>query len=267
MPEISTVVTSRLSYRKMGSGPVVFLLHGFPESSPLWRNIWDELSRSFTLFMPDFPGSGNSVLEKDTGIGDMADCVKSIMDTEGISKAVVAGHSMGGYVAFAFAAKYLERVQGLSLIHSIPLPDDEEKKKNRLKSIDLVQKGAKKAFVSQMIPNLFSESFKHSNPAVVEEQVQQALEISEEGLINFFRAMIARSDQTNVLDKAVFPVQWIIGKEDNIISHKKILEFCFRSGINFVSFYNSCGHMSMFEAPGQLTKDLVAFINYSYAKV
>ena len=260
-PQTDTI-TAPLYYRKIGTGPAVILLHGFPESGALWKNIWNELAVSSTLIIPDLPGSGNSLLEADTGIEQMAGYVKTIMDIEGINKAVIAGHSMGGYVALAFADSYPDSVSGLSLIHSTPLADDEEKKKIRLKSIELIRKGAKKTFISQMVPNLFSDAFKQSEPEIVKQQVEQAMKMEGNSMINFYNAIMNRKDRTSVLEKAIFPIQWIAGINDNLIPYKKILEQCYRSGINFVSFYNNCGHMSMFEAPEQLITDLKEFIYY-----
>ncbi len=264
MPDIKTTISQQTYYMKMGSGPVLILLHGFPESSTLWRTIWDELSASYTLIMPDFPGSGESVLERDTTISEMAECVAEIMDHENIEKAVIAGHSMGGYVAFAFAELFPQRVAGLSLVHSIASADNEEKKVNRQKAIDLIQKGGKSAFIRQMVPNLFTTGFKQSHPAIVEEEVELDMETEEKALVNYTRAMMNRKDQSGWLDKAPFPMQWIIGGEDNIINYKKILDQSAKSGTNFVSFYNNCGHMSMFEAPVQLVSDLGEFVNYCY---
>ncbi len=194
----------------------------------------------------------------------MAVCVKTILDNEGIDKTLIAGHSMGGYAAFAFAGLYPAMVAGLSLVHSTPVADDEEKKKTRLKAIELIRNGGKNAFISQMIPNLFSESFKQSNVQAVKEQVDEALKMDERSLINFYEAMIARRDHVFVLEKAHFPVQWIIGMDDNVIYYKKILEQCDKSNINFVSFYRNCGHMSMVESPKKLEADLKEFANYCY---
>ena len=264
MPEISTSISSRLFYRKMGSGPAVVLLHGFPESGTLWQNIWDVLSESFTLIIPDFPGSGNSVLEQETSIGEMAACVKAILDEEKIDKAVVAGHSMGGYAAFAFAGLYPEKVAGLSVVHSIPVADDEEKVKMRLKAIELIRKGGKNAFVTQMIINLFSPGFVKASMPAVQAQVDEALRMDSDALINFYSAMIKRTDHSFVLGVADFPVHWVIGREDNVIHYKKILEHCYKSDINFVTFYRDCGHMSMIETPERLVRDLDKFINYCY---
>jgi pimeloyl-ACP methyl ester carboxylesterase len=135
MPEIKTNITSRLHYKKMGSGPVLVLLHGFPESHKIWRKVWPQLSQHYTLIMPDFPGSGGSLLESATSIEQMADCVQAILQHECIEQAVIAGHSMGGYTAFAFAAKYPELTRGLSVVHSSPAADEDEKKQTRLRCV------------------------------------------------------------------------------------------------------------------------------------
>ncbi len=262
MPEIKTNITSRLHYIKMGSGPALVLLHGFPESHKIWRMVWEQLSQAYTLIMPDFPGSGGSLLEGETSIEQMADCVKEILVNEQIEQAVIAGHSMGGYTAFAFAAKYPELTKGLSIIHSSPAADDDEKKQTRLRSIELIRKGGKSAFIRQMVTNLFPDSFRASDPELIEAQIQSALETDENALVNYYLAMIGRKDQRNWLENASIPIQWILGTEDNLISYKKILVFCIKSGVNFVSLYNGCGHMGMLEFPERLAADLGSFTEY-----
>ena len=250
-------------YRKMGSGPAVVLLHGFPESGTLWKNIWDELAAHNTLIIPNLPGSGETPLVP-MSIAEMAEGVKNILDIEQIDTAVVAGHSMGGYTAFAFADLFPERVAGISAVHSTTADDDDEKKKLRVKSIELIQRGAKELFIENMVPNLFSDDFKQSNKAVVEEQIRESLKMSAESMVNFYNAMLSREDTSRVLDNAKFPVQWIIGEKDNVLPYKKILEKCHQSPVNFVTFYKNCGHMSMLETPGQLAKDMKEFIDYCY---
>jgi pimeloyl-ACP methyl ester carboxylesterase len=264
MPQISTKISSNVSYRKMGSGPCLVLIHGFPESGNLWRDTWSKLSDTFTLIIPDMPGSGNSQLDSETSIGGMAECVKAIMDAEDIEKAVIAGHSMGGYIGFEFAARYPHMVAGLSLVHSVPDADDEEKKIMRSKSIQLLRNGGKDIYIRQMIPNLFSEASKKLHPAMVEEEIGLALQMDDQCLINFTRAMMERKDNAGLLAGANFPMQWIIGKDDNVINFRKILKHTYQSRINFVSFYANCGHMSMLESPDRLLSDLKKFTNYSF---
>lgn len=264
MSENKSTEQSGIYYRKTGSGPAIILLHGFPASGGLWRNIWGGLSVSNTVIMPDLPGSGNSPLKGATSISDMAEMIKEIMDGEQLEQAVIAGHSMGGYVALAFAALYSQKVAGLSLIHSTTDADDEEKIKTRQKAIALIEKGGKQGFINQMVPNLFSDATKQAQPELIREQIKESMEVQDAGMINFYKAMIDRKDTTQILPNATFPVQWICGHDDNVIPCKKILNKSYKADINFVSFYINCGHMSMLEAPRQLTMDLTSFISYCY---
>ena len=192
----------------------------------------------------------------------MAMGIKAILDFEKIDKAILVGHSMGGYIAFSFADQYPASVKGLSIVHSTPLADDEEKIKNRKKIIDLINNGGKSIFIRQMIPNLFAQDFKQKNGSIVEEITETALENKEATLINYYNAMISRKDYSDELMKYDFPMQWIMGMEDNILNYTKNLEKCIKSNINFVLCYANCGHMSMIEKPELLKTDLLRFFKY-----
>lgn len=254
-----------LAYRKLGKGPVVVLLHGFPENGNLWRNIWPALSEDNTVIIPDLPGSGESTFTGETlSMEQLANSVKLILDKEGIDELVLAGHSMGGYIALAFAERYEHMLNGLSLVHSTALADTDDKKENRRRSAELIQRGGREPFVKQMIPNLFFDSFKQEHPEVVEKQVQEALKIEAKSLVAFLDAMRNRPERTNVLKNTSFPIQFIIGKNDHVIPFNNILQQSHLSNSNFVSVYQRCGHMSMLENPKALAIDMEAFISYCY---
>ncbi len=260
----ASVAPPSMYYRKAGTGPALVLLHGFPDSGTIWDGIIPELSAAYTVIVPDLPGSGNTKLGKETMLPEMATGIKQILDFEHIPKAVFAGHSMGGYVALAFARLYPGYVSGLSLVHSTPAADDDEKKAARLKVIELVRNGGKPAFIKQMTANLFSEAFRTANPRKMNEKTEAGLRISDEGLINFYKAMIAREDTTALVKSAQFPLQWIAGAHDGIINYKKTLKDCHQSGINFVALYSDCGHISIIEDPAKLVADLKHFSDYCF---
>lgn len=264
MQEISTSFSPRFFYRKMGKGPVAVLLHGFPESGTLWRNIWTGLSGGYTLIVPDLPGAGDSTLSGSASIAQMAAGVKDILDKEQIEKAVIIGHSMGGYVALAFADMFPGSVAGLTLVHSTTAADDEEKKKTRQKVIDFVQKGNKTAFLEQMVPGLFAQEYAAKERQKVQEQVDSALLMSTEGLVNFYKAMMERPERTAVLKNARYPVQWIIGAKDALMAPSKLIGFAYTAQVNFIAYYTDCGHMSMVEMPDELENDINEFLNYCY---
>ena len=256
---------SQMGYTLEGTGKPLMLIHGFPENHTLWQRIVPDLSENFTLVLPDVPGSGESKLEDGTiTIERLADAMKSILDAENIEQVVIAGHSMGGYIALAFAEKYPSMVKGLSLVHSTATADDEEKKQKRQKSIELIRNGGKEAFIKEMTPNLFAKSFREENKEVIKEQIIRGMQLPEESMIAFYTAMMNRKDRTSILKTATYPVQMIIGKEETIAPMDLLLEQAAMADVSFASVYEDSLHMSMIEKPESLANDLLNFTTYCY---
>lgn len=261
--QISTKHFPQLSYKRYGNGPALMLLHGFPASGNLWSEVQFQLSQGLTLLIPDLPGTGGSQLNStDTSMEELASVVPEILDDAGIGQCVVAGHSMGGYIALAAAELFPERLKGLSLVHSTALADDEEKKDKRRKAISVIQKGGVSTFIKGMLPPLFSEKYRAANPEVIQERIDEALKIPSESLIAFYNAMIARHSRLEVLPGAAFPVQWILGADDSTIPWRSCVPQCSKPERSFVVLYDSCAHMSMLEQKDKLQKDLVTFVLY-----
>ncbi|MGA9520058.1 MAG: alpha/beta hydrolase [Myxococcaceae bacterium] len=104
----------KLSYSTAGQGPAVVLLHGYAETSRMWRPIIPQLARRFRVIAPDLPGFGDSAIPDDgldltTAAGRIHDLVRSL----GIEKASVIGHDIGLMVAYAYAARFPEEVEKL----------------------------------------------------------------------------------------------------------------------------------------------------------
>lgn len=114
-----TVEANGLSFhvQEAGEGPAVILLHGFPDSSHLWRRQLPALAAAgFRAVAPDLRGAGRSQLAGDVGdyrISRMASDVVGIADALGIGDFSVVGHDWGGSIAFGLAGKLPERVQRL----------------------------------------------------------------------------------------------------------------------------------------------------------
>ena len=100
-----------------GSGPPVVLLHGYAESSRMWKPLAKVLAPRFTVIAPDLPGIGDSSIPK-TGI-DMktsAERIHAAVRSLGYSKVRVVGHDIGLMVAYAYAAMYPQEVEKLALM-------------------------------------------------------------------------------------------------------------------------------------------------------
>ena len=106
-----------LSVTVGGNGPPVLLLHGYAESSRMWKPLAKELAPNFTVIAPDLPGIGDSSIPK-TGL-DMktsAERVHAAVKSLGYTKVRVVGHDIGLMVAYAYAATYPQEVEKLALM-------------------------------------------------------------------------------------------------------------------------------------------------------
>jgi len=107
----------KLQYLTAGHGPAIVLLHGYAETSRMWRPLIPRLAPNFTVIAPDLPGIGGSDIPKD-GL-DMKDAAVRIHDLVkrlGIEKAVVVGHDIGLMVAYAYAAQFPAETDKLVLM-------------------------------------------------------------------------------------------------------------------------------------------------------
>src|SRR5436309_15993252 len=108
--------TVALSFSEAGSGTPVLLLHGFPLSRAIWRKQQDDLSDCCRVITPDLRGHGKSPVPAGPyEMAALAGDVLALVDSLQISKAVIAGHSMSGYVAMAAAKLAPERFLALLL--------------------------------------------------------------------------------------------------------------------------------------------------------
>ena len=107
----------KLHYLKAGQGPAVILLHGYTQTSRMWRAIMPLLAEKFTVVAPDLPGIGDSEIPK-TGL-DMklaAISIHGLAKSLGIEKARVVGHDIGLMVAYAYAAQFPGETEKLAVM-------------------------------------------------------------------------------------------------------------------------------------------------------
>ncbi len=264
MDKIATT-TGSLFYRDKGAGTPIMLLHGFAEDSTIWDNQIEPLSRSCRLIVPDLPGSGrSSAINPAISMEKLATVVKDLLDDLKIDQCTLIGHSMGGYIALAFAALYPEQLNAFGLFHSTAYPDSEEKKATRRKAIDFIRAHGSAPFIRQSTPNLFSANTREHRPQLIETTIANYSGIAPESLIAYYEAMIARPDRTDVLRQFPRPVLFIIGKDDNVIPLQQSLQQCYLPSISHLHILKNTGHQAMLEDPeksNQLLRDFINFVS------
>ena len=248
-------------YRSAGEGSPVVLIHGFAEDGTIWQNQEPALSQNHRLLVPDLPGSGRSSINPQLKtIVDLADSIAIMLETEKIEQAMVIGHSMGGYVALAFAEKYPSKMKGLGLIHSTAFADNEEKKSIRRKAIEFICQHGAAEFLNQSIPNLFAEEFRQDHPEIVSELIERYNNFNSRSLVSYYHAMIDRPDRRHVLEEIQKPVFFVIGEKDSVIPITSSLQECRLPDLCYIHILECAGHMGMWECSSETTELLRKFL-------
>jgi pimeloyl-ACP methyl ester carboxylesterase len=103
----------QLHYLTAGQGPAVILLHGFAETSRMWKPIIPVLAQKFTVVAPDLPGIGDSSIPVKIGMVEAARQIHDLARLLKIEKARVVGHDIGLMVAYAYATQFTEETEKL----------------------------------------------------------------------------------------------------------------------------------------------------------
>ncbi|HSQ39528.1 MAG TPA: alpha/beta hydrolase, partial [Anaerolineales bacterium] len=234
----------KLAYTRRGNGTPLVLLHGYPLDHHIWDAVAPLLQDKFDLILPDLRGFGESTtVDTPYTMDDFASDIAGLLDSLGIGKAAIAGHSMGGYVALAFARLFPDRVAGLGLVASQTLADPPDRKEGRYKSAaEVAEKGTQgvvEAMTPKLTPNeqvqmVVSEAMKNQQPAAY---------------VGALKAMAERIDATSLLSTFKFPVVIIHGDSDALISIERAREMKDASPHAHFAELKGIGHLPMMESP------------------
>lgn len=109
----------RATYRTVGSGPPVVLIHGMVNSSRHWEDVAVKLAASHRVIAPDLIGHGDSATPRgDYSLGAHAASIRDLLATIGVDRATIVGHSLGGGVAMQFFYQFPQRTERLALVSS-----------------------------------------------------------------------------------------------------------------------------------------------------
>jgi pimeloyl-ACP methyl ester carboxylesterase len=152
----------QIAYERVGSGPVLVLLHGYVGDGPTtWRRQLDGLSREFTVVAWDAPGAGRSSDPPEWfGLDGYADCLAGFLEKLGLGTACVAGLSFGGILALALQRRHSDVSSALILASAYAgwagsLPP--EVAEPRLRQALALADGAPAEFVAALLPTMFSK--------------------------------------------------------------------------------------------------------------
>ena len=249
---------AKISFTDQGKGTALVLLHGFLENKTMWDKYMSTLSKNHRVIAIDLLGHGETecfgyvhVME------DQADIIFAILIALRIRKIIIVGHSMGGYVALAFAELYPDYMKGLFLLNSTSRADSAERKTNRERAIAAVKQNYTN-FVRVSIANLFSEDNRELLAKEIEKVKRQALKTPLQGIVASLEGMKIRKDREVLLHFAPYPIQLVLGKKDGVLNYEETANQIEGTKVALTTFPD--GHMSHIENEKELKKVLVGFL-------
>ncbi len=253
-----------LTYERTGKGKPVMLLHGFGEDGAVWQEMRHDLAQQYTVLIPDFPGSGRTPpfpRDSSPSLDQLATCVRAVWELETQEPMTLLGHSMGGYVALAYAATYPDDLSGLGLIHSTARSDDASKRESRIRSMAFLQQNGSRPFLETAWPTLFANPSEHTN--WIMKLSERMSGIPPETLIAYYQAMMSRPDHTPLLPTLKMPLLWIAGVHDVAVPLLQVLEQSYRAPVTHLHVLAHSGHMGFVEQPEPCLRILRDFIGFS----
>ncbi len=257
----TTYKNTPIAFTEAGKGTAVVLLHGFLENRTVWDFFISELSQKYRVIAIDLLGHGQSQCHGYIHtMEDQADMVHEVLSELRIRKAFFAGHSMGGYIALAYAELYPEHVKGIVLVNSTSRADSDERKRNRDRAILAVKKDHT-SFVRLSIANLFSEANRERLSGEIEHIRNQALQTPLQGIVAALEGMKIRKDREVLLHFGPYPVLVVLGKQDPVLNYEEGADQISGTKAQLVTFPD--GHMS----PVENRNELLAVLQDFFKKV
>jgi len=252
--------TVKLHFSEAGQGTPVVLLHGFPLSSAIWQPQL-KLSNQYRVITPDLRGHGKSPAPE--GIYDMdllARDVLALLDDLKIPKAVIMGHSMGGYATLALWKLAPERFLALGMISSQAGADTQEARERRLSLAEKVAtEGGKGVVIEGMLGKLFAPDIEPDDPKI--EEIRQIMSASPgAGIVGSLEGMAARRDSVTALPGISVPTLILTGEKDQIIPQAKGEEMLAALPNATMAIIEDAGHMPMLERPDATTAAIRRFL-------
>jgi pimeloyl-ACP methyl ester carboxylesterase len=230
------------------SPPAIIFLHGFLESPAIWAEFIGEHFADCQVFTPTLPGYGDTTAT-DYSLDAAAEAVRAELSAAGVGRAVLVGHSMGGYVALAFAERYPGLVAGLGLFHSSALPDSADDAERRARNRSFLEEHGVPAFAQEFLQPQLSPVHRESLTLYIRQLEAIAAAVPLAVALGSLDAMAQRPDRRAVLEHATYPVLFIAGKDDRAVPPDKTHEESLLPDYATVVWLAGVGHLGFIERP------------------
>lgn len=248
-----------IGYEDVGTGQAVVLLHGYPHDRTLWASQLGALAVPCRTLACDLRGFGESG-GRATSVDDYAADVAAWLTGLGIERAVVAGVSMGGYVAFALWRKHPSLVRALILSDTRAKPDDSAAKAKRDEQIDLAQTRGTNVLADQLMAGMVGKTTRNQRPEVAERVHAMIARAPVAGVVGALTALRDRPDSTPTLATIDVPTLIVVGDEDVITPPSEAQAMHAAIPKSQLEIIQGAGHLANLERPANFNHVVSEFL-------
>lgn len=250
-----------------GERQTIVLLHGYLETMYIFNELIDSLKDKYRIITLDLPGHGLTDSAPADNKGLVVNTVQfdvplicGVMDKCGVSNAVLAGHSMGGYITLEALRQVPHRFSKAILLNSHPFPDLPEKQVDREREIKIIEAEKLELLASSSIPKMYFEQ----NLKRCDEKVQETVELCQthdpNGIIASIRGISCRPNLEDVMKEPPVPILLIHGDNDNFLPLERVESM--KQQFPKVSYHlvPSTGHNSFIENTTAVSQIICDFV-------
>lgn len=251
--------STEVSYSISGKGPVVVWLHGFMEDKSIWQGqlaIFDTITTNICIDLLGHGKTGDIVTEEIYTMELQAKLVLTVLEELQVDAFSIVGHSMGGYVGLCILSSCSKKITHFVLLNSTSWPDTNEKKKNRLRAVKIVEQ-QKEIYARLGVVNLFSEDSRTLYVEEIKKLIDIAQKTTVKGIISALLGMMHRVSKEEVLKNYNGKKILITGKKDPVLPFENSYKEAVLTKTQFVQLTG--GHMTYLESRNQLNTNLKAF--------
>jgi pimeloyl-ACP methyl ester carboxylesterase len=189
-----------------------------------------------------------------------ADDLIALMDAAKVDRAIIAGLSMGGYIAFAFWRRHRDRVRALVLADTKAGADSPEAKQKRRDMMAMARERGSEAVADAMIGAMVGKSTREKSPEIVDAMHAMLAAAPVDGTVGALEALMERPDSTPTLASIDVPVLIVVGEEDALTPVKESEAMHAAIAGSRLEVLSGAGHVSNVERPAAFNHVLTEFL-------
>lgn len=255
-----TVASVALAHEASGIGTPLLLLHGFPHDHTLWTPQLAGLMSRCRCIAPDLRGFGRSPAAPPYSMDRYADDVVDLLDRIGVERPVVAGLSMGGYVAFAMWRRHRRRIRALVLLDTRAGADSDEQRAKRRAQIEVARTQGAVVLAAQLLPAQLGARTRERQHEIVEQVRMMLASAPVDGIVGALEAMMARPDSTPTLSTIDVPTLIVVGEDDTVTPPAEAQRMHEEIAGSRLELIAGAGHLSSLERPAAVNHVLSEFL-------